>query len=88
LTLASSSPVPEPSPALITILLKELQALRASDPLTILLVRPHDERKRGFINSTVELLAYSLLAFRDVVRDSATGGFDAYLDGQIPSERE
>ena len=32
LTLASSSPVPEPSPAIITILLTELQALKSFSP--------------------------------------------------------
>src|SRR5262245_5003209 len=46
-----------------------------------------DEMKRGFINSSVERLALSLLAFREVVRETQhRGGADAYLNGQIPSD--
>src|SRR5438445_70063 len=46
-----------------------------------------DEMKRGFINSTVECLACSLLAFREVVRETQQrGGLDAYLREKIPNE--
>lgn len=38
-----------------------------------------------FMNSSIPQLAYSLLAFRQVVADTnAIGGKDAYLDGRIP----
>ncbi len=46
-----------------------------------------DEMKRGFMNSSVECLALSLLAFREVVRETQQrGGPDAYLNGQVPGE--
>jgi hypothetical protein len=46
-----------------------------------------DNMKRQFINSSVECLAFSLLAFRTVVRDAqARGGPDAHLNGQIPND--
>jgi len=46
-----------------------------------------DEMKRGFINSSVEQLALSLLAFREVIRETQQrGGADAYPNGQIPSD--
>lgn len=48
----------------------------------------HDnEMRRCFMNSNVVCLAYSLLAFRDVVRESREpGGSDAFLDGRIPND--
>jgi len=40
-----------------------------------------------FMNSSIPQLAYSLLAFRQVVSDAnAIGGKNAYLEGCIPSE--
>jgi hypothetical protein len=46
-----------------------------------------DEMKRRFMNSNVQCLAFSLLAFRDVVRETLkSGGPDAWLDNNIPSE--
>lgn len=46
-----------------------------------------DEMVPRFINSSIPQLAYSLLAFRQVVADTnAMGGRDAYLEGRIPAE--
>ena len=46
-----------------------------------------DEMNRRFMNSTVDRLAFSLLAFRDVVQETQRrGGSDAYLNGQIPGD--
>jgi len=46
-----------------------------------------DEMKCRFMNSNVECLAGSLLAFRDVIQQTQQhGGTDAFLDGQIPTE--
>lgn len=48
----------------------------------------HDDDMRvEFMNSSVSQLAYSLLAFRSVVRETnALGGRDAFLEGRIPPE--
>jgi hypothetical protein len=46
-----------------------------------------DETRRRFMNSNVQCLAFSLLAFRDVVRETQErGGADAWLQRQIPSD--
>jgi hypothetical protein len=46
-----------------------------------------DEMAPRFMNSSIPQLAYSLLAFRQVVADTnAIGGKDAYLEGRIPPE--
>jgi hypothetical protein len=43
--------------------------------------------KREFINSSVNRLALSLLAFRNVIHDvQERSGPDAYLNGQIPND--
>lgn len=53
----------------------------------VVYLRHDDEMKSHFMNSNLECLAGSLLAFREVVRQSQQrGGPDAYLDGQIPSD--
>jgi hypothetical protein len=47
----------------------------------------HDDGfNRRFVNSSVEQLAASLLAFREVVAATVKqGGADAFLNGQIPN---
>lgn len=54
---------------------------------TIVYLNHDSEMKSLFMNSTVECMAFSLLAFREVVRETQRrGGPDAYLNGQVPSE--
>jgi hypothetical protein len=46
-----------------------------------------DEMKPCFMNSNVQCLAFSLLAFRDVVQEAQhRGGKDAWLSRKIPSD--
>jgi len=46
-----------------------------------------DNMRRAFMNSNVESLAYSLLAFRDAVDEAQQrGGKDAFLNNQIPND--